>query len=104
MQANHKVCLSVKFSSSEEGTLTMFSRQRIFNGLRRITLPQCYQKTPRNAEKRRNDAASDKQSRLDSHLREKPQKERVVPYSDDLFRSAAIEWLVSTDQVSLSIR
>lgn len=25
--------------------------------------------------------------------------EPVVPYSDDLFRSAAIEWLVATDQV-----
>jgi hypothetical protein len=57
---------------------------------------------PKDAEKRRNDAASEKQSRLDSHLREKPQKERVVPYHDDLFRDAAIEWLVSTDQVHRS--
>jgi hypothetical protein len=32
-----------------------------------------------------------------------PQKERVVPYSDNLFRDAAIEWLVSTDQVHISI-
>jgi hypothetical protein len=54
---------------------------------------------PKDAKKRRNDAAADKQSRLDPHLREKPQKERVIPYNDDLFRDAAIEWLVSTDQV-----
>ncbi|KAF8233429.1 hypothetical protein L208DRAFT_1266574, partial [Tricholoma matsutake] len=51
---------------------------------------------PKDAEKRRNDAASEK--RLDSHLREKLQKERVIPYHDDLFRDAAIEWLMSTDQ------
>ena len=57
---------------------------------------------PKDTEKRQNDAASEKQSRLDPHLRERPQKERVVQYNDDLFRDAAIEWLVSTDQVSLS--
>jgi hypothetical protein len=56
---------------------------------------------PKDAEKRRNDAASEKesQSRLDPHLRE---KERVIPYNDDMFRDAAIEWLVSTDQVCKS--
>ena len=54
---------------------------------------------PKDAEKRQNDAASEKQSCLDSHLREKPQKERVIPHNDDLFHDAAIEWLVSTDQV-----
>jgi hypothetical protein len=56
---------------------------------------------PKDAQKRRREvqAASEAQSRLDSHLREKPQKERVIPYTDDIFREAAIEWLVSTDQV-----
>ena len=58
---------------------------------------------PKDAEKRRNDAANENQSRLDSHLREKPRKERVIPYNDDLFRDAAIEWLVSTDQVGQAI-
>jgi hypothetical protein len=38
------------------------------------------------------------QPRLDPHLREKPQKEKIIPYTDELFRDAAIEWLVSTDQ------
>jgi hypothetical protein len=58
---------------------------------------------PKDAEKHRNDAAADKQSRLDPHLREKPQNERVIPYDDDLFRDAAIEWLVSTDQVCCDV-
>jgi hypothetical protein len=39
------------------------------------------------------------QSNLDGHLRQIPQQERVVPYSDKLFREVAIEWLVATDQV-----
>ncbi|KAJ7124248.1 hypothetical protein C8R44DRAFT_619822, partial [Mycena epipterygia] len=36
------------------------------------------------------------QQTLDPHLREKP--ERVIPYSDTVFRDAAIEWLIATDQ------
>ena len=36
---------------------------------------------------------------LDHDLREKKLSERVIPYSDKLFRRAAIEWLVVTDQV-----
>ncbi|KAJ7808037.1 hypothetical protein B0H14DRAFT_2380921, partial [Mycena olivaceomarginata] len=36
------------------------------------------------------------QQTLEPHLREKP--ERVVPYSDALFRDAALEWLIATDQ------
>jgi hypothetical protein len=54
---------------------------------------------PKDAEKRRQDAKASGQSCLDPHLVEKPQKERVIPYTSDLFREAAIEWLVSTDQV-----
>jgi hypothetical protein len=54
---------------------------------------------PKDAEQRRKQATAEKQRRIDPHLVTKPQKERVVPYSDDVFRSAAIEWLVSTDQV-----
>jgi hypothetical protein len=58
---------------------------------------------PKDAKKRRRDAQiRETQSHLDSHLREKPQKERVVPYTDEIFREAAIEWLVSTDQVHTS--
>ncbi|KAJ6527510.1 hypothetical protein B0H19DRAFT_1334850 [Mycena capillaripes] len=38
------------------------------------------------------------QPTLDERLREKPAKEVIIPYSDALFREAAIEWLVATDQ------
>ena len=54
---------------------------------------------PKDAEKRRKDIQAKNQPRLDPHLREKPQKERTIPYTDELFCDTAIEWLVSTDQV-----
>jgi len=54
---------------------------------------------PKDADKRRQDAKANNQSRLDSHLTEKPQKERVIPYTNEFFCEAAVEWLVSTDQV-----
>lgn len=44
-------------------------------------------------------AAALDQTTLDSHLRDIPSKEHVLPYTDALFREAAIEWLISTDQV-----
>ena len=53
---------------------------------------------PKDARRRR-DAAADEQTRLDSHLKDLPVKVNVIPYTDDLFRNVAIEWLVSTDQV-----
>jgi hypothetical protein len=40
-----------------------------------------------------------KQGTLDDHVREVAPTERVVPYSDRLFREAAVEWLISTSQV-----
>ena len=55
---------------------------------------------PKDAKKRHSDTKiRETQSHLDSHLREMPQKERIVPYTDENFRDAAIEWLVSMDQV-----
>ena len=41
-----------------------------------------------------------KQSMVDPHLKEKPEVKPSIPYSDATFCEAAIEWLVSTDQVS----
>ena len=55
-------------------------------------------KLPGDIKKRRREAEEASQT-LDRHLKEKKQPDRVVPYSDNLFRQAAIEWLVSTDQV-----
>ena len=43
-----------------------------------------------------------KQSAIDPHLHEKPQVEWTVPYTDTLFRDAAIEWLIAMDHVSHS--
>jgi len=55
-------------------------------------------KLPRDIKKRK--AAAEEATRtLDRDLREKKFSERVVPYSDKLFRRAAVEWLVATDQV-----
>jgi len=41
------------------------------------------------------------QQTINSHLTERKLAEQVVPYSDKLFKWAAIEWLVATDQVRL---
>lgn len=49
--------------------------------------------------KKRKAAAEEVTRTLDHDLREKKLSERVIPYSDKLFRRAAIEWLVATDQV-----
>ena len=43
-----------------------------------------------------------RQGQLDSHLQEMPRKECVIPYTDALFCKAAIEWLVATNQVTIS--
>ncbi|KIL69109.1 hypothetical protein M378DRAFT_61242, partial [Amanita muscaria Koide BX008] len=53
---------------------------------------------PKDTKRRRLETDADGQTQLDSHLRERETKERVVPYSDARFREAAIEWLVGTDQ------
>lgn len=42
---------------------------------------------------------ADKQKTLDDSLVEKPEKERVIAYSDLTFQRAAIEWMILTDQV-----
>jgi hypothetical protein len=55
---------------------------------------------PKDTKNRRQAAAKDTQQRLDPHLEEKPSRARAISYTDELFREAAIEWLVSTDQVS----
>ena len=51
--------------------------------------------------KGRKEKAERVQQTINSHLTERKLAERVVPYSDKVFKQAAIEWLVATDQVSL---
>jgi transposase InsO family protein len=48
--------------------------------------------------KKRKAAAETATRTLDRDLRERKLSDRVLPYSDKLFRQAAIEWLVATDQ------
>lgn len=56
---------------------------------------------PRDTEARRKQNKKQlAQSTLTSHLREKPPPPPpVVKYTDTLFRNAAVEWLIATDQV-----
>ncbi|KAG1886428.1 uncharacterized protein F5891DRAFT_968156 [Suillus fuscotomentosus] len=42
--------------------------------------------------------AEQAQRTINSHLTECKLSERVIPYSDKLFKQASIEWLVATDQ------
>jgi len=58
-------------------------------------------KLPKAVKSRKDAKAAEdrsKQSSLDPHLKEQ-RKETFVPYSDSIFRDAAIEWLIATDQV-----
>jgi len=50
--------------------------------------------------KARKEKAERAQQTINSHLTERKLAERVVPYSDKLFKKAAIEWLIATDQVT----
>ncbi|KAI0757827.1 hypothetical protein C8Q80DRAFT_1090595 [Daedaleopsis nitida] len=51
------------------------------------------------ARRRAQASKSAEQTRLDPHLREQPKPpEQLVKYSDELFRDAAVEWLIATDQ------
>ena len=45
--------------------------------------------------------AEQSQRTIDGHLVEKKLTDRIVTYSDKLFRQASIEWLAATNQVSL---
>ncbi|KAE9384379.1 hypothetical protein BT96DRAFT_1098672, partial [Gymnopus androsaceus JB14] len=38
------------------------------------------------------------QTVIDDHAVPLPRQEQVIPYSDELFQQAAIEWLIETDQ------
>jgi len=40
-----------------------------------------------------------KQSQVDDHFTVIPEEEKPTPYTDELFKEAAIQWLIETDQV-----
>ncbi|KDQ54448.1 hypothetical protein JAAARDRAFT_135739, partial [Jaapia argillacea MUCL 33604] len=50
------------------------------------------------AQKDLKDAALKSQSTLNGHVHAQDPSERVIPYSNEAFKSAAIQWLVETDQ------
>jgi hypothetical protein len=56
---------------------------------------------PKDAKRRREEAATDQQSSINSHLKPRVPNERVIQYTDALFREAATQWLIDTDQVCL---
>lgn len=58
---------------------------------------------PPDVKERKNAAAvaNARQDSLDPHLHEVQPHEHVLPYSDKLFREAAIKWLASTNQVCI---
>ena len=58
-------------------------------------------KLPNDVKMRRDAMAKEreKQTQIDAHLKEMPKKERVIQYTQQVFRRAAIEWLIATGQV-----
>jgi hypothetical protein len=59
-------------------------------------------KLPEDIKQRKIAATAATQRILDRHLSEQNVTERLVPYSNKLFRQTAIEWVVATDQVNNS--
>ncbi|KAG2338578.1 hypothetical protein BDR05DRAFT_849379, partial [Suillus weaverae] len=54
-------------------------------------------KLPGNVKAEKEKAAQAQQN-ISVHMTERKLSERVVPYSDKLFKKAAVEWLVATDR------
>ncbi|KAF9553739.1 hypothetical protein CPC08DRAFT_767316 [Agrocybe pediades] len=52
----------------------------------------------------RKEADEAAKARLEPHLREQAKKARVVPYSHELFRDAAIQWLIAQDMATNGVK
>ncbi|KIJ35873.1 hypothetical protein M422DRAFT_84981, partial [Sphaerobolus stellatus SS14] len=50
------------------------------------------------AQQRKEVAEKLQQSRLTEHFEKAEPQEHAIPYSDERFKEAAIEWLIATDQ------
>jgi hypothetical protein len=62
--------------------------------------PGAVNKLPKHMVKLKADVKEgNEQTTLPDHYKPAEQTERVVLYSDDLFKQAALEWLIETDQV-----
>lgn len=56
---------------------------------------------PEDAKTRRKEALEKtmEQSQMDEHFRPVDPNDKPVSYTDDVFKEAAIQWLIETDQV-----
>jgi hypothetical protein len=94
MQANHKVrsfhlqIFLAKDSLSQGAYLEWVK-----------STPGALNKLPEHLANLKKTKLSQDQSMVTEHFSKAPPKEYVIPYSDDLFQQAAIEWLIATDQV-----
>lgn len=56
---------------------------------------------PKDRKSQKDESQASRQTELNPHLKPVAPKERILPYTDDRFRDAAIQWLIATDQVSI---
>jgi len=50
-------------------------------------------------EQQKNKADLLQQTMVTNHFAKAEPQEKIIPYSDELFKQAAVEWLIATDQV-----
>ncbi|KAF8445073.1 hypothetical protein L210DRAFT_3365717, partial [Boletus edulis BED1] len=53
---------------------------------------------PKDRKSQKDESQASRQTELNLHLKPVAPKERILPYTDDRFRDAAIQWLIATDQ------
>ena len=94
IEANHAVgffiTISVPVFKIYQGKYCLWAKSAYFES-----------KLPGDVKKHKVAAASTITRTLDGDLREKKGTAHVIPYSNRLFRQVAVEWLVTTDQVSI---
>ena len=56
---------------------------------------------PKDTKARHEEATANakEQTQVNDHFHQVNPKDKPVPYSDELFKAAAIQWLIETDQV-----
>jgi hypothetical protein len=59
---------------------------------------------PEDAKARRQEALEKamEQTQVDDHFKILKPEDKPIPYSDNLFKDASIQWLVETDQVAFT--
>ncbi|KAG2346964.1 hypothetical protein BDR05DRAFT_877854 [Suillus weaverae] len=93
-QINRKQCILV----NESTTLRCHAEANFAGKYRQWAKKHSFESMLPGDIKARKEKAEQAQQTINSHLTECKLAERVIPYSDKLFKRAAIEWLVATDQ------